>query len=45
MVKHNNREQLWAQQITQLIARRLRQFAGMHYHTNRRLVCGNIASF
>ena len=45
LVKHNIREQLRSQQITQLIARRLRQFAGMHYHTNRRLVCASIVSF
>ena len=31
LVKHNIREQLRSQQITQLIARRPRQFAGMHY--------------
>ena len=45
LVKHNIREQLRSQHITQLIARRPRQFAGMHYHTNRRLVCASIASF
>ena len=45
LVKHNIREQLRSQQITQLIAKRPRQFAGMHYHTNRRLVCATIASF
>ena len=36
LVKHNIREQLRSQQITQLIARRPRQFAGMHYHHWRR---------
>ena len=45
LVKYNIREQLRSQQITQLIARRPRQFAGMHYHTNKRLVCASIASF
>ena len=45
LVKHNIREQLWSQQITRLIARRPRQFAGMHYHTNRRVVCASNASF
>ena len=45
LIKHNIREQLGAQQITQLIARRPRRFAGMHYHTNRRLICASIASF
>ena len=45
LVKHNITEQLRSQQITQLIARRPRQFADMHYHTNRRLVCASIASF
>ena len=45
LVKHNIREQLRSHQITQLIARRPRQFAGMHYHTNRRLVCASIAYF
>ena len=45
LVKHNIREPLRSQQITKLIARRLRQFAGMHHHTNRRLVCASIASF
>ena len=45
LVKHNIREQLRSQQITQLIARRPRQFVGMRYHTNRRLVCASIASF
>ena len=44
LVKHNIREQLRSQQITQLIAKRPRQFAGMHYHTNRRLDCASIAS-
>ena len=45
LIKHNIREQLRSQQITQLIARRPRQFVGMHYHTNRRLICASIASF
>ena len=45
LVKHTIREQLRSQQITQPIARRPRQFAGMHYHTNRRLVYASIASF
>ena len=45
LVKHNIREELRSQQITQRIARRPRQFAGMHYHTNRRLVCASIAYF
>ena len=45
LVKHNIREQLRSQLITTLIARRLGQFAGMHYHTNRRLINASIASF
>ena len=45
LVKQNIKEQLRSHKITQLIAKRPRQFAGMHYHTNRRLVCASIASF
>ena len=37
-VKHHVREQLRAQLIAQFIQRRPRQFTGMHYTTNRRLV-------
>ena len=44
-VKHHVREQLRAQLIAQLIQRRPRQFTGMHYTTNRRLVPQCILSF
>ena len=44
-VKHHVREQLRAQLIAQLIQRRPRQFTGMHYTTNRRLVPQSILSF
>ena len=44
-VKHHVREQLRAQLIAQLIQRRPRQFTGMHYTTNKRLVPQSILSF
>ena len=44
-MKHDVPEQLRAQQIDQLVRRRSRQFAGMHNHTNRRMVNASLQLF